>query len=404
MNRAKGVIIEPNWLDKEFGHLVDNNPVTETPELPTASISSASEDNCEMVAGRNNIVPDIPLNCVHKNMKRGPYKPGHSGDIPSTTQQRKRKRLLEDHEIDHEEEEDDSALTAEIERLKEELSFEKKNSAAKDSELKKLKGHVESFLNTIKVIEHLPKLVSGMKAAKLDPSSPSLGSDHQPVVSRSDNPPHQLESTGKGSSLESRLHDNACSTDFTFPLARWAPMQPATIDPTLNLCTRYPLQLGAPRQCGIQSLPDTSTHGQHWESNPKPSDLESNILSTGPHAPMQDGPACRSKLNLNDTSETKQRIPYALSQRCAKKDVNKRVNQLMTRLFSREVMASHSLTGRPRTPSEPAKPALDPQMVHAITENVLENVTGSRLKDVRAAITAKLASAANCMKRALTLL
>ena len=31
---------------------------------------------------------------------------------------------------------------------------------------------------------------------------------------------------------------------------------------------------------------DTSTHGQHWESNPTPSDLESNALSTGPHAPM----------------------------------------------------------------------------------------------------------------------
>ena len=53
-------------------------------------------------------------------------------------------------------------------------------------------------------------------------------------------------------------------------------MQPATIDPTLDLCTRYPLRLGGPRQCGIQSLPDTSTHGQHWESNPRPSALESN--------------------------------------------------------------------------------------------------------------------------------
>ena len=50
-------------------------------------------------------------------------------------------------------------------------------------------------------------------------------------------------------------------------------MQPATIDPTLDLCTRYPLRLGGPRQCGIQSLPNTSTHGQHWESNPRPSDL-----------------------------------------------------------------------------------------------------------------------------------
>ena len=89
----------------------------------------------------------------------------------------------------------------------------------------------------------------------------------------------------KGSCLESRLRDKACSTDFTFPLARWAPMQPATIDPTLDLCTRYPLWLGGLRQCGIWSLPDTSTHGQHWESNPRPSDLESDNLSTGPNAP-----------------------------------------------------------------------------------------------------------------------
>ena len=61
--------------------------------------------------------------------------------------------------------------------------------------------------------------------------------------------------------------------------------QPATIDPTLDLCTRYPLRLGGPRQCGIRSLPDASTHGQHWESNPRPSDLESNALSTWPRAP-----------------------------------------------------------------------------------------------------------------------
>ena len=69
---------------------------------------------------------------------------------------------------------------------------------------------------------------------------------------------------GKGSCLESRLNDNACSTDFTFPLARWASMQPATIDPTLDLCTRYPLRLGGLRQCGIRSLPDTSAHGQYY--------------------------------------------------------------------------------------------------------------------------------------------
>ena len=70
---------------------------------------------------------------------------------------------------------------------------------------------------------------------------------------------------GKGTCLESRLHGNACSTDFTSPLARWAPTQPVTIDPTLDMCTRYPLRLGGLRQCGIRSLPDTSTHGQYWE-------------------------------------------------------------------------------------------------------------------------------------------
>ena len=60
---------------------------------------------------------------------------------------------------------------------------------------------------------------------------------------------HTYKGKGKGSCLESRLHGNACSTDFAFPLARWAPMQPAAIDPTLDLCTRYPLRLGGPRQC-----------------------------------------------------------------------------------------------------------------------------------------------------------
>ena len=93
---------------------------------------------------------------------------------------------------------------------------------------------------------------------------------------------------GKGSCLESLLHDNACSTDFTFPLAR----QPATIDPTWDLCTRCPLRLSRPGQCGIQSLPNTSTNGQHRELNqgdfraskspwlnPRSSDLESNALS-----------------------------------------------------------------------------------------------------------------------------
>ena len=32
--------------------------------------------------------------------------------------------------------------------------------------------------------------------------------------------------------------------------------------------TRYPL--GGQRQYGMRSLPDTSTHDQQWESNPRP--------------------------------------------------------------------------------------------------------------------------------------
>ena len=46
------------------------------------------------------------------------------------------------------------------------------------------------------------------------------------------------------------MHDCTCSSDLPFPMARWVPVQPATIDLTLDLCTRYPLRLGGPRQCG----------------------------------------------------------------------------------------------------------------------------------------------------------
>ena len=34
----------------------------------------------------------------------------------------------------------------------------------------------------------------------------------------------------------------------------------------------------------MRSLPDTSTHDQQWESNPGPSDVESNTLSAESHA------------------------------------------------------------------------------------------------------------------------
>ena len=48
--------------------------------------------------------------------------------------------------------------------------------------------------------------------------------------------------------------------------------------------TWYPSLLGGQSQYGMRSLPDTSTNGQLWESSPRPSDLESNDLSTWWHA------------------------------------------------------------------------------------------------------------------------
>ena len=45
---------------------------------------------------------------------------------------------------------------------------------------------------------------------------------------------------------------------------QWAPMQPATIGATWDLCIRYQLHLGDMRQCG---MPDTSTYDHHWELN-----------------------------------------------------------------------------------------------------------------------------------------
>ena len=37
-------------------------------------------------------------------------------------------------------------------------------------------------------------------------------------------------------------------------------MLPATIDPTLNLCTRYPLRLGGPRRCVECEACSTALH------------------------------------------------------------------------------------------------------------------------------------------------
>ena len=57
-------------------------------------------------------------------------------------------------------------------------------------------------------------------------------------------------------------------------------MQLTAIDPALDLCIRYPLQLVESIHCGIPSLSNTCTHDQHWESIPRPPDFESNAVVT----------------------------------------------------------------------------------------------------------------------------
>ena len=92
------------------------------------------------------------------------------------------------------------------------------------------------------------------------------------------------------------IHDYTWSSAFTFPPGKvgtnvasrcWFNQgvnKPCKLlDLTLGLCTRHPLQLGELRQCGMQSLPGTSTHDQHWESNPRPFDSKSSALSTCAH-------------------------------------------------------------------------------------------------------------------------
>ena len=70
----------------------------------------------------------------------------------------------------------------------------------------------------------------------------------------------------------------------TLPLpwqgGRHCSMQLVT-DPTLDLCIRLNFQLGGQRQWGIRRLPNNSTCDQHWESNPKPCDLEQTLYPLG---------------------------------------------------------------------------------------------------------------------------
>ena len=54
---------------------------------------------------------------------------------------------------------------------------------------------------------------------------------------------------------------------LSFHLEKRVPKQPAAVVSTLDLWASHLLQLDDLQQCGTQSLPDTFTHDQHWESN-----------------------------------------------------------------------------------------------------------------------------------------
>ena len=71
--------------------------------------------------------------------------------------------------------------------------------------------------------------------------------------------------------------------------------QPTHVDPTLDSCTRYPSLLGGQRQYRMRSLPKVPTHDQCRESNPRPLDLWSSTLPTGPRDPIKQSlPVCNN--------------------------------------------------------------------------------------------------------------
>ena len=58
-------------------------------------------------------------------------------------------------------------------------------------------------------------------------------------------------------------------------------MQPITIDPTLDLCTRWVDQDSVEYKVTKYKVSRTSTPDQHWDLNPGPSDLESSTCPLG---------------------------------------------------------------------------------------------------------------------------
>ena len=75
----------------------------------------------------------------------------------------------------------------------------------------------------------------------------------------------------KATCLNSRYpwYKYSCFSDFyLFPCTpKLMPMQPAAVDTTFDLSTRYPLGLDGARHFGMQSLSDTAAYDQRWESD-----------------------------------------------------------------------------------------------------------------------------------------
>ena len=63
--------------------------------------------------------------------------------------------------------------------------------------------------------------------------------------------------------------------------------------------TRYSSLLGRQRKYGQKVCPKFY-HDQHWESDPRPFDLESNALSTRPHTPIKPGTDEASKTDRSN--------------------------------------------------------------------------------------------------------
>ena len=89
----------------------------------------------------------------------------------------------------------------------------------------------------------------------------------------------------KGICLTSRFLCNIHQT-LPFPRARIARNSAKTVEPTLNLCTRYPLLLGGQRQCGFKACPRLSHLTGASGIEPQTPRFRVHVLTARPHAPL----------------------------------------------------------------------------------------------------------------------